>query len=158
MELTKSIRWQDTNILLILRRDALSTQALLLVSALLLGAWSPSLLIPEIVLELLEQVLMGTHPLTPSTNIIGARGSPPSNSSRSSTIGNPSSPPPNQFLVPASSPVCSPSPEWHGSSTLTCFTSYSRISSYNNHPPKLLIFMRVGNSLHTWTPYCQVSR
>ena len=56
-------------------------------------------MIPEIVLELLEQVLMGTHPLTPSTNIIGASGSPPSNSSRSSTIGNPSSPPPNQFLV-----------------------------------------------------------
>ena len=117
----------------------MSTQALLLVSALLLGAWSPSLLIPEIVLELLEQVLMGTHPLTPSTNIIGA-----SISSRSSTIGNPSSPPPNQFLVPASSPVCSPSPEWQASSsTLTCFTSYSRISSYNNHPPKLLIFMRI---------------
>ena len=145
---------------MILRRDAfLSTQALPLVSALLLGAWGPSLLIPEIVLELLEQVLMGNHPLTPSTNIIGASGSPPSNSSRSSTIGNPSSPPPNQFLVPASSPVCSPSPEWQASSsTLTCFTSNSRISSYNNHSPKLLIFMRVGNSLHTWTPYCQVSR
>ena len=138
--------------LLILRRDALSTQALLLVSALLLGAWSPSLLIPEIVLELLEQVLMGTHPLPPRTNIIGDNGSPPSNSSRSSTIENPSSPPPNQFLVPASSPVCSPSPEWHGSSTLTCFTSYNRISSYNIHPPKLLTFMRVGSSLHSWTP------
>ena len=136
----------------------MSTQALLLVSA-LLGARSPSLLLPEIVLELLEQVLVGDHPLTPSTNnIIGDSGSPPSNSSRSSAIGNPSSPPPNQFLVPASSPVCSPSPEWHGSSTLTCFTSYNRISSYNNHPPKLLTFMRVGNSLHSWTPYCQVSR
>ena len=136
----------------------MSTQALLLVSA-LLGARSPSLLLPEIVLELLEQVVVGTHPLTPSTNnIIGDSGSPPSNSSRSSTIENPSSPPPNQFLVPASSLVCSPSPEWHGSSTLTCFTSYNRISSCNNHSPKLLIFMRVGNSLHSWTPYCQVSR
>ena len=118
-------------------------------------------MLPEIVLELLEQVLMGTHPLTPSTNIIGANGSPPSNSSRSSTIGNPSSPPPNQFLVPASSPVCSPSPEWHGSSTLTCFTSYSRISCYKNHASELLMLMRFGNSLHFCTlkmPYCEVNK